>query len=430
MNGQLDRELKSTPAFTRIAPWLALLTLSILINYIDRGNLSLAAPLLKDELHLSPWQLGILFSAFFWTYTALQFAMGWLVDRFEVNVVFAAGFLIWSLATATTGLVRGFTLLLVMRLILGIGESVAFPSASKILALHVPEQFRGLANGILISGIKLGPAVGTFGAGLLIARYGWRPVFIAVGLASLLWLPAWNKWMPRGAGLAEFSSDAIPTVARILRHRSFSGACAGHFCANYLLYFMLTWLPYYLVHERHLSLSSMSKIAALYFVIDAASAISTGWLSDFFISRGHSTTLVRKAAMGMGHTIAALALTGCALAGPHNYLAWLLAVGVGSGMAGSGLYVFCQIIAGPKAAGRWTGFQNGFANCAGIVAPALTGYIVNRFDSFQPALAITAAVSLAGGFAWVFWISRVAQVEWSPGGAVPQCGVGALAREI
>ena len=313
----MSRQLHSAPdklqPSVATAPWLALLTLSILINFIDRSNLSLAAPLLKSELHISPWQIGILFSAFFWTYTALQFVMGWLVDRFEVNLVIAAGFLVWSLATAATGLVGGFAMLLAMRLVLGIGEAVAFPSCSKILARHIPERSRGFANGLLIAGIKSGPAVGTFGAGLLIAKYGWRPVFIAIGLASLLWLPAWFKWMPRGQGLSGNNpAAAVPTVARILRQRSFWGACAGHFCCNYLFYSMLTWLPYYLVQERHLPLSSMSKIVGTYFLIDAASAISVGWLSDFVIRKGYTPTLVRKSAMGLGHTLGAIALGGCA----------------------------------------------------------------------------------------------------------------------
>src|SRR5207253_1850326 len=142
--------------------------------------------------------------------------------------------------------------------LLGIGESVAFPSCSKILARHVPEENRGFANGILIAGLKSGPAVGTFGAGHLMARYGWRPVFIGIGLISLAWLPAWKKWMPRGPGLVQAGGTALPTVAGILRQRSFWGACTGQFCANYLLYLMVTWLPYYLVHERHLSVDSMA----------------------------------------------------------------------------------------------------------------------------------------------------------------------------
>ena len=161
------------------------------------GKPLIARPCSKMSCTSNPWQLGILLSSFFWTYTALLFVVGWPVDRFEVNMVIAIGFLIWSLATVATGLVPGFALLLITRLVLGIGESVAFPSCSKILALHVSEERRGFANGAIITGIRSGPAVGMFGAGLLMARYGWRPVFIGIGLISLVWLPAWKKWMPR-----------------------------------------------------------------------------------------------------------------------------------------------------------------------------------------------------------------------------------------
>src|SRR4030095_4221514 len=176
------------------APALILLAICILINYVDRGNLSIAAPLLKDELGISASQLGILLAAFFWTYTAMQFVSGWLVDRFDVNWVIAEGYLLWSLATATTGSVQGLTILLMMLLMLGIGESVAFPSCSKILARQLPEHQRGFANGVIQSALKFGNAVGTFSSGLLMAMYGWRPVFIGVGVVNLLWLPELVEW--------------------------------------------------------------------------------------------------------------------------------------------------------------------------------------------------------------------------------------------
>src|ERR1019366_2052920 len=125
---------------------LFLLALSVFINYVDRGNLSIAAPMLKDELRISATQLGILLSAFFWTYACLQPLAGWLVDRVNVNWVIAGGFFLWSSATAATGLVRTFSMLFALRLLLGIGESVAYPSYSKIIALNFPEEHRGLAN--------------------------------------------------------------------------------------------------------------------------------------------------------------------------------------------------------------------------------------------------------------------------------------------
>ncbi len=136
-------EAESTQS-KRFAPALTLLFIAILVNYVDRGNLSIAAPLLKDELGISASQLGLLLSAFFWSYTAMQFVSGWLVDRFNASFVIAAGYLIWSLATSATGVVYGFAMLAFMRLLLGIGESVAFPCCSKLLAQHLPESSRGL----------------------------------------------------------------------------------------------------------------------------------------------------------------------------------------------------------------------------------------------------------------------------------------------
>ena len=393
------------------APALILIAICAFISYVDRGNLSIAAPLLKDELHISVTQLGILLSGFFWTYTAMQFVSGWLVDRFEVSWVMAAGFLVWSLATSATGLVRGFTMLLAMRLILGVGESVMVPAFSKIFSFHLPEHHRGVANGVLQGAVRFGPAVGTLGAGLLMAKYGWRPVFIGIGLTSLAWLPAWISWRPRG-GAKNHPLRACPSFGDIVRQRSFWGVCAGHFSTVYLLYFMLTLLPFYLVRERHLSMPSMVKIASVYYTVEALSALTTGWLSDFFIRLGSSPTRVRKSAMAIGHTLAAVALVGCALANSQWYLGCLIAVGIGSGTAGMGTFAFGQTLAGPHATGKWTGLQNGFANLAGVVAPALTGFLVDRTGNFLAPLAITAAVLVAGGLSWVFVVGRVEQVSW------------------
>jgi len=402
------------------APALILLAVSFLINYVDRGNLSIAAPLLSVELSLSPAKLGILLSVFFWTYTVMQFAMGWLVDHFDVNRILAAGFLLWSLATATTGLVRGFALLLVMRLILGVGESVALPAGSKILARCLPEHHRGFASGALMSALRTGNAVGTFGAGFLMVRYGWRPVFIGIGLISLLWLPAWLKWMPKDRLCTPMPQHSSLNTAEILSQRSFWGTTLGHFACNYLFYFMITWLPSYLVLARHLSMSTMTRIAGLYYSVDAASAMFGGWLQDFYIRRGHSCTVVRKAAMGIAFSLGAIGVLGCALASAQTYTPWLMLAGVGCGLSGPGIYAFCQRIAGTEAVGRWYGPQNGFANFAGIICPALTGLVVGRTGNFFWPFAITSAVCVVGIFAWVFIVGRVEPLNWrsNPGTSI------------
>src|SRR6266852_7115740 len=315
--------LSSADPASRLSPELSrlaiLLALSIFINYIDRGNLSIAAPLIKDDLGLSYSQLGILLSSFFWTYAVFQIVSGWLVDRFPVNWVLALGILLWSAATFGTGLVSGFKLLLAMRLILGIGESVAYPSYSKIISRHFSEFQRGRANSLISAGQASGPAFGTLLGGMLIAHVGWRLFFIIFGVASSLWLLPWLGFLRRPAQASEpmlapaldnadtltsTEPAASATILQILQQRSAWGTFAGLFAYNYLWYFFITWLPFYLVRERHFSVQRMSIITGMAFLTLATSALVSGWLSDKWIASGGTPTRVRKTFTGAGPLIA------------------------------------------------------------------------------------------------------------------------------
>jgi MFS family permease len=406
------------------APALFLLFVAVLINYVDRGNLSIAAPLLKDEWHLNASALGALFSAFFWTYTAMQFVSGWVVDRLDPSRLLALGFLIWSLATALAGLSTGFAMLLSLRLLLGIGESVIVPTFSKIIACYLPEERRGFANGVVGSAMRCGAVVGSFGGGLLMARYGWRPTFLGIGLLSLLWLPAWWRWKPRGewTGAAAVKRQT-PGFAEIFQQRSFWGTAAGNFCGNYLLYFMVTWLPYYLVREQHMTMTAMSRVAALYYLTDATFAFVAGWLADLWMRRGGTITLVRKTAMGVGCALAAVSLGCLSIATPHTYLYCLFATGVGAGITTPGVFAFGQTLAGTEGVGRWIGLQNGFANLAGVIGPALTGFLVDKTGHFGAPVAIAAAMLVAGGCAWLFVVGRVEQIRWKSNESLPLADV-------
>ena len=401
-----------SPALRRFAPTLVLLVLAVLINYVDRGNLALAAPLLKSEWGMTASQLGILLSAFFWTYTALQFVMGLFVDRWGANRLMALGLLAWSLATVLTGAAMGFATLLALRLVLGVGESVMFPASSKILAHHLPEHARGFANGLMNASMRWGSAIGTFAGGLLMARYGWRPAFIAIGVVSLLWLPAWSRWKAPEASIAAHPDSGAPTFLFILRKRTFWGAASGHFCANYLVYFLMSWLPYYLVHERHLSMSAMSVAAGALWVLDSLFSVATGTITDICIRRGASPTFARKWAMAVGFTLAAASLVGCAFAGERSYLACLIACAVGCGTANAGTFAFAQTLAGPRAAGRWVGLQNGIANMAGVTGPALTGFLVDWTGHFASAFAVAAVITLGGAFAWCLGVRKLEPVDF------------------
>jgi ACS family D-galactonate transporter-like MFS transporter len=404
-----------------LAPVAALLGISTFINYIDRGSLSLAVPVLKVELQLNPWQLGILLSSFFWTYTSFQIVSGWLVDRFNVNWVLAGGFFLWTMATATTGFVHGFRMLLVMRLILGIGESVAFPSYSKILAKHFPESRRGRTNSFISAGIAGGPAFGIFFGAMLIGKYGWRPFFVGLGLLSLLWLPPWKIWMPKGPGLDVSPAAQTPGILEILQQRSAWGTFVGLFAFNYLSYFLLTWLPSFLVNERNFSMQKMGTIGGIAYLLLALSALICGWFSDLWIASGGTPTRVRKTFTATGLAISSLSCLAVVVFAADSRLAvaFLFVTCAAAGLCTANLWSITQTIAGPLAAGKWSGLQNCFGNFAGIIAPALTGFVVQRTGHFFWAFAVTAGVLLVGALSWAFVVGRVEPVRWKGKNLVP-----------
>src|SRR3954467_5414399 len=169
-----------------------LLGAAAFLNYVDRGAIGIAAPLMKSELALSDEAYGLAFSAFFWIYAPVQFFAGWLCDRFSVYKLMAAGILLWAASTLLMGLAGGFASLLVLRVMLGVGESISFPGSSKIIARHVPAERRGVANAAIASGLALGPAAGTLAGGLILQSWGWRAIFLAFGLVTLLWLIPWR----------------------------------------------------------------------------------------------------------------------------------------------------------------------------------------------------------------------------------------------
>ncbi len=396
----------------RLSLVLALMAFSVFINYVDRGNLSIAAPMLKDELKLSPTQLGILFSSFFWTYAAFQIPSGWLVDHYDVNWVIAIGFFVWSTATTVTGLAHTFLAVLVARLVLGMGESVAYPAYSKIIVQHFPIAHRGFANSAISAGNACGPAAGALMGGMLMARLGWRSFFVFLGLASLLWLVPWFRWMPRTQRPSGTDARHGPGFKEILRQRSAWGTCLGLFCLNYLLYFQITWLPYYLVRERGFALMSMGEIVGAAYLLTAISALICGWLSDRWIAAGSTPTRVRKAFMVAGAGGSGVLLGACVIAGPAMAVVLLLVAGAVFGLATANLWAITQTMAGPQAAGRWTGVQNVFGSLAGILAPAITGFVVDRTGEFFWAFAILAGVAIVGAVSWVFIVGPVEPMEW------------------
>ena len=397
---------------------VTLLAVAIFINYVDRGAIATAAPLVKDALRLTNSQVGVLLSAFFWTYMPCQLLAGWLAERTGAARVLALGLAVWASATVLTGLAGGFAMLLALRLLLGLGESAFYPCSSKLLAQGLSPNRLGAANGAITSGQALGPAFGTLVGGLLMAQYGWRPAFILFGVASLLWLWPWLRATraakPVASPAASSTSPArpAPSFAAIARRRAAWGAALGHFCSAYAFYLVVFWLPLYLVKERGFSLVEMAQIGGLIYLVNAASAMTVGWASDRWMAAGASANRVRKTTVVAGSVGIAVCLLACALGGSLLAVASLLATAVFMGFQHPMVFSIGQTLAGPGAAGKWMGFQNCLANAAGIVGPLITGWLIDRTGDYVWALAAAAGVSLLGALAWGLVMPKVAAIDW------------------
>ena len=413
------REAAGSPRAGSSATRIVLLvTAAVFINYIDRGNLATAAPLMQGELHLSAGELGVLLSAFYYGYVICMPATGWLAERFGAQAVLAAGVALWSIATFSTGFAMGFASLLALRILLGIGESVAFPCAAKLLANSVETGRLGIANGVMSFGYLLGPAVGTLVGGYLMIYVGWRPVFMVFGAIALAWLLPWRKtvigrgYRPADGTVPAATDDTPPAFGEILRQRALWGASLGHFASNYGYYFIVSWLPFYLVKARGFSIGSMAAIASWAYLLNAASALTMGWAADRWIRGGRSPTLVYKSIMGVTHVAGIVCMIGMVSLPQTGSIVALFVFEVISGCSYPGLFAIPQIIAGPSATGRWVGIQNAAGNAAGLIAPAITGLLVERTGRFDLAFMLAAAVNVLGLIGWVFMLPRIAPLQW------------------
>ena len=394
---------------------VALIGIAIFINYVDRGNLATAGPLIKSEMRLSNTQFGLLISAFFWTYAPAQLLAGWLAQRYCSYRVLAAGLALWAVATMLVGVVHGFAALLVLRLVLGLGESAAFPCSSKLITDHVPPERFGQANSATAVGLSIGPAFGTYVGGLLMAAWGWRASFILFGAVSLLWLAPWLS-LKRDAPRVHDNVDPGPSLWEIARRRPAIVAAMGHFCINYSFYFMLAWLPIYLVKVHGFSLVEMASLGGFFYLVSAASAIACGYLPDRWIAAGATPNRARKTMLIGGLLVTAGCMIAAAIGSAPVALGALFVSSIASGATSANLFATGQTLAGPSAAGRWIGFQNCIGNLAGIIAPALTGFLVDRLGSFGAAFGIAAGVALFGALCWSVLLGRIEMVDWRRGG--------------
>lgn len=388
-----------------------LLGASVFLNYVDRGAIGIAAPVMTRALGLSPPAYGSVFSAFFWVYAPIQLFVGRLCDRVSVYALMAAGVLLWSVSTLLTGFAGGFASLLVLRIMLGLGESISFPGTTKIIARHVPVEERGMANAIVAAGIALGPAAGTLVGGLILATLGWRAMFVVLGAATLLWLAPWRSAVRAVIDQAPRDSGAAVPVRVLIGQWSLWAMAIGHCLGNYGFYFLLAWLPSYLIKVRGFSIAEMTLLATIGYVFQAMCALGFGRFSDWWTRSGHSEASCRRWMLAAGQLGLALAVLGLSIAHAPAEIGLLLCLAGGATATLSvNTYAVGQIFSGPRAAGTWMGVQNAIGNASGIFGPILTGFIVQR-AGYGSAFVTTAAIAAIGALWWALALPVIAPVQ-------------------
>lgn len=396
---------------SRVIPMLVfLLGTAVFLNYVDRGAMGIAAPLMKSDLGLSDEAYGLAFSAFFWIYAPVQLFAGWLCDRFSVYKLMAAGILLWAASTLLVGFAQGFASLMILRVMLGVGESISFPGSSKIIARHIPAERRGMANSAVAAGIAFGPAAGTLAGGLILGQWGWRVIFFVFGLATLLWLVPWRSAVRDLPVTGHRDGGArVPLRALVGRWPLWSMSIV-HALGNYCFYFLLAWLPLFLTKSRGFSIPEMTVLATLGYAVQGVCAIGLGHFSDWWTRSGRSEAVCRRWMSAGSQALAAIAILGLAFAHGALVIGLLLCLaGVASASLSLNLYAVAQMFAGPRASGTWVGFQNAIGNLSGIIGPIVTGIVVQR-AGYESAFYLTSAIAALGAVWWAVWVPKIEEL--------------------
>ncbi len=386
--------------------WLALLLVfGMIFCYAQRGTLSIAAPTMMKELGLSTGVMGVLLSAFSWCYSFMQVPSGWVVDRFGVRRAYALGYVFWSVMSSVTGFARGLGALIAARVLLGVGQSVAFPASARAVANWFHDRERGTVTAGYLTGVRLGQALINGVGGMFLAAYGWKLFFLWSGILPLVWLLPWmlflGRWEHSAAGPAASTSAAPRSISfaesfGLLRRRTVLGIFLGFFAFDYVWFLYVYWLPGYLRVERHFSPQEMGLYSSFPFLIMSVVILISGPLSDWLIRRGSAEIKVRKTLIACGLAVACL-IVPAALVEDKMTAVWLLTLSLcGLGICSPNTWTLTQAVCSKNIVGTVSGIQNFGGNVGGILAPALTGFIAQATGSFVLALGLAGVILVFG----------------------------------
>ncbi len=393
-------------------PVVGLLSLGMIIAYFDRVNLTSAMMPMAAHFGWDKTQQGLALSAIFWSYTALQIPCGILVDRYGVRTPYLVGFLVWSLASATTGLAAGLAALVLCRILIGMGEAVVTPASMRYISMHFGEKQRGLAVGLYMTGTKIGPALGLPLSAWLVTSSGWRGMFLLLGLISLVWLIPWSLWV-RSDDPAALPRHKAPTdqkkrlsFRQIITSPLMAGIVIGTYCYMYFVYYSMTWMPIYLKERHGMSIQQMGWYSGVSFAGMAVVAALAGWAADALIGRGWDAVNVRKAFTIAGFA-AASTQSFCALSTSPSVMLFFVVFSLcGLGLATANYWALTQTLVPGGSVAVIVGIQNTAANLAGIVAPWLTGWMIQKTGSFDAPIKGVGLWLLLGIASYVLLVRR------------------------
>lgn len=401
-------------------PVVCVLSLGMINAYFDRVCLTIALPVMIQTIDLSPTQQGIALGAFFWSYTFLQIPSGVWVDKIGVRRPYFYGNLLWGFASAATALTTGLWYLLVIRILLGIGESVVTPSSMRYIRMHFEEKQRGSAVGLYMTGTKLGPAFGLPLAAFLITTFNWQTMFLIMGFGGLVILIPWMLWVKKDDIAAisrsqravlekEKPADSkLQTVStrEILSSPVIWGVVIGTFCYMYFVYYGMTWMPQYFGQKFGMSIKDMGWYGGVAFGGMAVMIWVGGALADWFINRGYDPISVRKGFTILGFGFAATQTIG-AYTSDTNLMLIIAVVSMwGLGFATANYWALTQTLIPGGSIAMVVGVQNTAANLAGIVSPTLTGWLIDQTGSFDVPIKTIGFWLLLGIVCYIFLVRR------------------------
>lgn len=405
---------------------LLLVFISVVINYVDRSNLSIAAHAISEDFKLTPSELGLLFSAFGWAYAMLQIPGGILADIIAPRILYSAILILWSLATVVQGLSNSFLRLLGLRVAIGVFEAPSFPLNNRVITEWFPRNERAFATGIYTSGQFVGLAFLTPILVLIQHHFNWHGLFFVTGMAGVLWGIIWYIFYRKPARPETIKEERIAEVQekqigndrkkisrkdlkKVFSYRKLWGIYIGQFAVSATLWFFLTWFPTYLTKYRGIEFLESGFLISIPFLAAFAGVLLSGIFSDYLLKKGFSITIARKTPVIVGLVLSSLIIGANYVASNSLVILFLTISFLGTGFA-SITWVFVSELAPLNLIGTSGGVFNFMGNLSAIIVPFAIGLLITE-TNFSPAIWFIAIIELIGIFSYIFIVGKVQRVE-------------------